>query len=374
MAVLWPILLANCLAFGATCTVVWRIARRLHGEQAALLAAAITPLVPQCMRYVGMTEVESFMSLWTALLVDTGLILATRPGVRSGAAFGVAAGAATLTKPVTQLYPFVFLAFALWDWRKRGIARRPMVEGAAAAMACFALLLLPWVVRNIVVTHGQFMGLSSNAPGEYLRGNVNVQPKYYLLQQDFGGSTPGEKWDPEANVYEARLMQERGLDRESMEREPCVANEITKDHAEGAIARQLVLKNPGAALRKYVIQTFTFWYIAETRAKSVFVGAIAVAMLTLTGFGAALARRRGVVVWPLILIVLYCNAIYAILLSIARYSAPLYASLVAGGSGAIAFLLDRILPGAPFMTGAFGTRRAGVAAGSEVSRDGGEDG
>jgi 4-amino-4-deoxy-L-arabinose transferase-like glycosyltransferase len=196
-----PILVANCIFFGLTCVMVWAIASRLFGARIGLLAAAICPLAPQCLRYVGMTEVETIMGLFIATLAWTGLSLAARPSLQNGAAFGLTAAAATLTKPIVLVYPFVFLTLAAWQWTKAGTPRKQQIFAAGAAMACFVALLVPWSIRNMTVTEGQFKGISSNGPGEFLRGYINVQPKYFLLRQDFGGGGPGEKWDPEANAY-----------------------------------------------------------------------------------------------------------------------------------------------------------------------------
>src|SRR5262249_33773470 len=162
----------------------WSIARRLFGERAGLVAALICPLVPQSLRYVGMAEVETLMGLCNVMLAWSGLRLVARPTLGAGVMFGLTAAVATLTKPVILLYPAAFLAAAIWYWNRAGLARRGFLGVCAVALACFGVALLPWCVRNMVVTRGQFMGISSNGPGEFLRGYVNAQPKYYLLQKD----------------------------------------------------------------------------------------------------------------------------------------------------------------------------------------------
>src|SRR5262249_29427741 len=54
-----PMILANCVIFGLTCAVVYWTARKIFGDvRIALVAAGICPLIPQSLRYVGMTEVE----------------------------------------------------------------------------------------------------------------------------------------------------------------------------------------------------------------------------------------------------------------------------------------------------------------------------
>ena len=208
-----PMIVANCVIFGLSCAVVYWTAKKIFGDvRVALVAAAICPLIPQSLRYVGMTEAETLMGLHITLLAATGLMLVDRPNATTGATFGVVAALATLTKSIALLYPFVLLPLAFWYAGKKGAGRRERVIASVAAIACFGALLLPWSLRNASLTNGEFRGISGNAPGEFLRGYINAQPKYYLLQQDFGGTDPRfEKWDPEANAYEERLLGAHGV-------------------------------------------------------------------------------------------------------------------------------------------------------------------
>ncbi|HLK36603.1 MAG TPA: hypothetical protein VKU41_07600 [Polyangiaceae bacterium] len=372
-----PLIVANCVAFGFTCVVVWRLTERLFGARVGLAALVFCPLVPQCLRYVGMTEVETFMGLWTVLLAATGLSLAARPGPRTAVAFGVAAAAATLTKPVALLYPIVFGAVAIRDWISLGVPRRVIVQGVGCALGSFLLLLLPWSLRNIAVTDGHFTGISSNAPGEFLRGYVNAQPKYYLLRQDFGGGAPGEKWDPEANVFEDQVLAAHGFDRlgpeyappGAMPRFPVSAlHEVEKDRIESAEVRSRVLKDPASFLHKFAVQFFTFWYIVETRRRSVLVGLVALAMLVLAGIGTVRAQRTGQLVWPVFAVILYFNVIYAAVLAFARYSMPLFPTIVVLAAGGLASLVERFPRKQPVSTASGGGVQVPAAGAPEQAR------
>jgi len=352
-----PVLIANCFILGATCLVVYRMALRTFGERPALLAAVICPLVPQSLRYVGMAEVETLMGLFSALLAFTGLRFAGRPGLGTGAAFGLTTAAATLTKPVVLLYPFAFLGLCWWYWRKHPVAQRDARIGAIAIVICFIAPIVPWSLRNMAVTDGQFKNISSNGPGEFLRGYINAQPKYYLLRQDFGGGSPGEKWDPEASDFEEKILAEHGvpLYRYNWEGDTFVVSpepppgkttadiEVEKDRIEGAEMKRRMLHEPFDFARKLVVQLFTFWYMVETRTKSVFVGAIALVMLGLAAIGVLEARRRGQAVWPIVFVIVYSNAFYAALLALARYSMPLFPTLIALSAGGLWHLWTRVL-------------------------------
>jgi hypothetical protein len=354
-----PMIVANCVIFGLSCVVVYWTANKIFGDvRVALVAAGICPLIPQSLRYVGMTEVETLMGLLIALLAATGLRLVERPSATTGATFGVVAALATLTKSIVLLYPFVFLPLAFWYAGTKGAGRSGSVIAAVAAIACFGALLLPWSLRNASLTNGEFRGISSNAPGEFLRGYINAQPKYYLLQQDFGGTDPRtEKWDPEANAYEERLLGAHGFpfyrtmrnnagERLTLPPPPpgvtSVMLEVEKDRIESAEVKRKLLYEPFGFLRKFTVQLFTFWYIVETRAKSLFVGSIAAVMLAFSIVGYVRALRRNALVWPVVSVLVYFNVIYAAFLAFARYSMPVFPTLAILAGGGVVALLEQL--------------------------------
>jgi len=353
-----PLLLANCVIFGLTTLVVWRLARELFGPRAALLAAAMCPFVPQSLRYVGMTEVETLMGLFTALMALTGFWLVVRPSIGRGIAFGATIAAATLSKPIVLLFPFLFLPLAIGYWWRERVLNRNAVIAAASALVCFGLLLVPWTVRNIIVTNGQFKSISSNGPGEFLRGYVNAQPKYFLLRQDFGGGGPGEKWDPEANDYEEKLLKPYGMPFYRSGKDsagnavtfppqppgvPGAQLELEKDRIESAEMKRRILQEPGGFLYKFTVQLASFWYIVETRKKSLMVGAVALVVLSLAGFGAWRAHLKQATVWPVLAVIAYFNAIYAAFLAFARYSMPLFPTLTVLAAGGLLSILEPLL-------------------------------
>jgi len=356
-----PMIVANCVIFGLTCAVVYSTTKKIFGDvRIALVAAAICPLIPQSLRYVGMTEVETLMALNIALLAATGLTLVERPNATTGATFGLVSALATLTKPIVLLYPFVFLPLAFWYSGKKGAGRGQRVIASVAAIACFGALLLPWSLRNAFLTNGEFYGISSNAAGEFLRGYINAQPKYYLLQQDFGGTDPRtEKWDPEANTYEERLLGAHGVPFYWAARDgagkpvilppppPGVTPamiEVEKDRIESAEMKRKLIQEPFGFLKKFAVQLFTFWYIVETRAKSLLIGSIAAVVLAFSIAGYVRASRRNALVWPIIAVLVYFNLIYAAFLAFARYSMPLYPTLAMLAGGGVAALFEQLQP------------------------------
>jgi 4-amino-4-deoxy-L-arabinose transferase-like glycosyltransferase len=347
-----PLLVGNAVIFGLTCVVVWWTSRRLFGPRIALLAAAMAPFVPQSLRYAGMTEVETLMGLLTALLAALGICFAEKSTVKTGAALGGVAALATLAKPIVMLFPFGFLPLVwLFSWRTLRPNRQQLLA-ATTVMAVFVALLAPWSIRNAIVTNGEFKGISSNAPAEFLRGYLNAQPKYYLLRQNFGGGdVTRETWDPEANAYEEQLLKAHGgvfyrgmrdaegnryLDPMPAPGRTDADFELERDRIESVEMKRKLIEEPGSFVRKFSVQLFTFWYIVETRTKSLLVGGIALVMLALATIGFVRAFRRGELVWPIAVVVLYFNAIYAVFLAFARYSMPLFPTLTILAAGGLA--------------------------------------
>ncbi|HEX2674801.1 MAG TPA: glycosyltransferase family 39 protein [Polyangiaceae bacterium] len=352
-----PLIVANCMIIGLTCVVVWRLSRELFGARTALLAAIVCPLVPQTLRYTGMTEVETSMGLFTALLALTGLLFVRQPSIWTGAALGASAGAATLLKPIVLLFPVLFVPLACLYWWRSGALDRRAIVASGVALACFGALLVPWSLRNSAITGGQFRGISSNGPGEFLRGYVNAQPKYFLLRQDFGGGGPGEKWDPEANTFEEDFLRPYGIPFYRSGKDaagntvmiptppPSMISaqlELEKDRVEGAEVKRRVLHEPGAFLYKFAAQYASFWYVVETRKKSLIVGSIALIVLCFSGLGLWRARRERTLVWPVVSVVVYFNAIYAAFLAFARYSMPLYPTLTVLAAGGAMTVFDLV--------------------------------
>src|SRR5262249_7955925 len=306
-----PILIAQCFVFGFTCLTASAIARRVFGPRVALGTARLCPLLPPSLRFIAMTEVEILSGLFTVLLAYTGLNLLERPQLWTGFWFGLVAAAYTLTKPVTEFYPVVFLAllWGWWIWREQreqrhvsllALLTRPRVLATCSALLVFGLLLLPWVIRNRAVTNGQFSGISSNAPGEFLRGYINADPRYVFLRQDFGGLDGGVGSDPAENRYEDQILLQHGLAPYGFHyfhagtvdvtpRIPAGVTsaqlEVQKDRIEDPIAVDRVLHDPFGFLVKFLFQLATFWYLVETRFRSLVLGGIALAVLALGALG-----------------------------------------------------------------------------------------
>ncbi len=336
-----PILVLNAVFAGLWCVAAWWLARRLFDDRAGVAAGIACAVWPQCLRYVGVVDVESTMALLTALTAIFLIRLLDAPGLGRGAVLGLLIGLCVLAKPVALLLPIPVAACMLLKARctREKFAIGPLVAATGVA----AMVCLPWIARNHIVTNGRFRGISTNAPGEFIRGYVNAKPKYFLLQKEFRGN-----WDAEANRYEERLLKPSGYefydqqDGHLRHKRQTIANNLTKDRLESRIAKEMVISDPAGFFKKFIVQLITFWYIVETPAKSVMIGGLALIAIAFAFIG---MRARQAPIWVCavpVAIVLYYQILYAAMLAFARYSMPLFPVILAMSSGGMVAVFDHL--------------------------------
>lgn len=331
-----PVFFLQCVFAGLTCLIVYQMARQLFSEKVAILAGVLCAIWPQCLRYVPVVDDGATDMLLFTLIAWLSLRFYREPNIKNGVLTGLVIGLGALAKPVPFLFPYPLIAL-IWYRNKR--ERKPILfAGPIACVAMVLVLCLPWMARNYVVSNGQFTGISSNASGEFLRGYVNAQSKYFLLRDKFQGN-----WDWEANQYEVGILRRFGIPFFTYKNGKIVGgmkesihNEVRKEKAENIVAKNDVLHHPLIFLRKFIIQLFTFWYVVETPAKSLLVGFFAILAIAGAIRGVLIARSNGVDVTPLVAVVLYFNIIYAAILAFARYSMPLYPILITLAANGIA--------------------------------------
>jgi hypothetical protein len=138
--------LASCLLGAATVVVIGLVTRRLAGDRAGLLAAAIAAIYPPLWIVDGTLVAESPYALLIALTLLAALRLAEHPRWRAAAVLGGVIGLAALTRSegVTLLGLLVvpLLLVRPIPWRRRA-------ELLAVAVTAAALVIAPWFVRNL---------------------------------------------------------------------------------------------------------------------------------------------------------------------------------------------------------------------------------
>src|SRR5579884_142740 len=129
-----------------TILCVWLMARRLFGPSVAVVAAALLAIYPLAWDHVTTLYPEAIaVPGYAAILWGT---LGRRPTVRRAAAVGAACGVMMLLRPASV----VLLVAVMVAWTVVSSWRRAMTLGGTT-VACAALVIAPWTIRNAIVLH-----------------------------------------------------------------------------------------------------------------------------------------------------------------------------------------------------------------------------
>lgn len=138
----YPAAMALQAVLGAlTCLLVFRTAEKLLGEREAVIAGWLLALYPVLTVYSGLLLTET---LFTFLLAGAFMFWVYGAGRRDNWDFALAGlflGLATLTRPVTLVFPGVLLAVVL-------LANRALLGKWLIFLAVFLFTLAPWSARN----------------------------------------------------------------------------------------------------------------------------------------------------------------------------------------------------------------------------------
>jgi 4-amino-4-deoxy-L-arabinose transferase-like glycosyltransferase len=322
--------LAQCFLAAGTATLAFETARRIFSDRAGWIAAVLVALHPMVMRYVPDIQVEELLTFLYTLTAYRSVRLLERETWLNGFWMGLAAGAAAMVKAVTLPYAALFMV-AYLGWRRiREGTWAGTVRGLIpiAAMGCgMAIVILPWTYRNYEVT-GRFVLVSGNASGEFLRGYVFAQDRYYLLRDK-----PYEVGENEANNMQRELFAKKGLVWER--------DETETEKVQNEAAREKMRSDPGAFVRKFFIGLAMFWYVVTTRLNSLVVGALALGGWVFAVVAWVRGHPQKYLFLFVLLPIVTLNLTYAAVLALGRYSAPCIPLLMVLAAGGIASLLER---------------------------------
>lgn len=131
--------------------LVYRIAAKLAGEPAGLLAAAAAAVYPPFIWMNGAILTESFAVFALLAYVWVQLIAIERPSRAAAAAAGVLLGVTVLIRP--EFLPLIAVVYGFVLLRGGRAHRREAWRLAAWSCAGLVLVMLPWWIRNAVTLH-----------------------------------------------------------------------------------------------------------------------------------------------------------------------------------------------------------------------------
>jgi 4-amino-4-deoxy-L-arabinose transferase-like glycosyltransferase len=167
-----------------TAIFTYGIGRLAFGRAAGLLAglgAALSSPLLIYEHYLITESVFTFFLILSVLLLVAGLRTERMAFMAAG---GLALGLAALTRPVGQAVLVALPIAALFVFRRW----RPSLAACALAGGCFALLVVPWAIRNQVV----YGTAGAASTGRFLISRSVKHERNFVFYEDAVGAYPGE--------------------------------------------------------------------------------------------------------------------------------------------------------------------------------------
>jgi hypothetical protein len=175
---------------------------------------------------------------------------------------------------------------------------------------------------------GAFVPVSTGLSDAFLRGLIFTKTEYATLRQP-----PYTDAENECNAMFRSICAARGA--------VWGQDDLETDRILNQAAKERLRADPGAAVRKFFVGLFTFWYEMTNLKNSLFAGTLAFFAWGLAIVGLRRAHREGQSAWIPLLPVVYLNLLLAALLALGRYSIPVMPSLLVVSGFGIDTILAR---------------------------------
>jgi 4-amino-4-deoxy-L-arabinose transferase-like glycosyltransferase len=295
------------------CAVCLLAVRLFASTRAGVTAGLLYAVFPLAIYLVADVAPET---LFTLLLTLTALALVHAIQTGSRAHFiltGVLLGLTTLTRPTT-LYLLPFLIVPLLLLR---LTRRTAVQLAILSVPSFALTIVPWTIRNYVVT-GEVVPVAVGGPGEVLLQGSH--PDFFTIDGK------NQNYIPYFDRLKAKgiVLPPNHTDMEWDRFTYLAAREMYAERwrAEGPVG-----------LGAFFVHKFArLWYATESGAHHLLSAIVTIPFLLLavagmfTGWKHGTARAAQL---PLFGIVVYFVLLHWITLPLVRYMIPVFPLLIA---------------------------------------------
>jgi hypothetical protein len=164
--------IVSCAIGSCAVAPIALLGRHIGGDRAGLIAGLIATVYPPLVTADGLVMSEPLFVLIVGASLLIAIDLNARPSVKGAAALGAVVGLAILTRGEGLLLA------PLLAW-PAAYARRARAAGHAARLiattAAAALVVAPWVVRNVIVFHRPILAADSNT----VIAGANCHDTYY---------------------------------------------------------------------------------------------------------------------------------------------------------------------------------------------------
>lgn len=321
--------LAQCIGFSVQCLLVFWISARLWNRKAAMVAAMITAIHPFLIWYLSRMRTEIPTTFLFTLIIAAVIYFVLKPSPRRGIALGLVIGVAALTKGTFLPY-IVLVPIMLWLLKDTKV-------GAGSALAVFVaafVVVAPWTYRNWRMT-GHFIPVHMMAGlnmfvGDMVLDNYRQSP----FSSDFLWEVASKKAREIENAnVPAKLA---GWQRE-----------YSRDLIYAKISMDRTRRDPVFFLKKVALNGAMFWFLGESKSKTLVLTALQIPLLLLFCISAYRTIRlkgartmQGMLIALVVLYYLFHLPMFAY----ARYSVVLVPTMLAFAVGLLNGSLRHICP------------------------------
>jgi 4-amino-4-deoxy-L-arabinose transferase-like glycosyltransferase len=321
--------LANMMLVLGTAFLIMLIAHRFSGSRILILGAPILFLFhPGTLIVESRGGAEALFTFFLVLFMVTLYRAIDRNRWSDYATSGVALGATVLVKSPPMLFPVCVLVYLIVLERRSSIAKN-CLQVATMVMAML-LVLSPWIIRNYSLT-GKFiptatvLGVSAHA-GQYVNTHLPADASWALV-------------DREAARERRKIAEQLGYPFKDVKNAYYQDFYSTADEIKFSsyLFKMVVAeygKSPMMFVRCVRANLFNLWFRGKTRVSTMLNEIVQLPYLILSVIGIIVAVRNGQIkiIAPIVLLLVYIVALYAVILAQARYSAPLipFLSILAG--------------------------------------------
>lgn len=146
--------------------LVFYIAKELSNERTALISAILVSFYMPNITTPGYIMTETLFTTLLLLLVYYSLIFSAKPKISKFIILGSIWAAATLCRPTIALYPVLLIIYLRLYCR---ISVKRLLKLSAVMLFTFALIMLPWWLRNFQ-EYGEFIPLAASSGNPMLQG------------------------------------------------------------------------------------------------------------------------------------------------------------------------------------------------------------
>jgi 4-amino-4-deoxy-L-arabinose transferase-like glycosyltransferase len=317
-----PIKIVQILLDSLTPVVVYLLVKEIFGQQTGILSAAILAIYPLSIYLSISIASEPLATFLLSVFMLLALYAIQYQKARYYCMAGVLLGFATLTRGVTQFFPFVFLIMliAFAKMTKNIILRYGVF------VVSFTIAIFPWMVRNHIVLD-DFIPVGTAGGYVFLQGSTEV----------FFTSNALKEWP---SYYDNLTSNNPSVPPKSAK-----PSEIDKFNAKAGMEnyKYRLLNDPLSLVGFLVNKFLRLWYAGESGRNDAVILLVNVPIYIFSLAGLFLAWRRQIVLaWFLFSITAYFILAHWASLPLFRYMMPVMPYVIAFAAFAIISVFNEL--------------------------------